>query len=168
MGLIKWIATSKVSIVCGKMQNVIFIRRVPPYHQFWMKFFFFFLLYNILIYPTIHDSEWFTCPYQLSNPPIVVKMRGKIYNQKLMVRGDPSYKNDILHFSTHYANFRGCNSVNQPHLPNCTRFWVINMFSIAVEPSTNGQYGGLEPNWAVYPPYWVPVHPLTLRIWFNI
>ena len=33
MGLINRIATSKVSIVCGKMQNVIFIGRVPPYHQ---------------------------------------------------------------------------------------------------------------------------------------
>ena len=63
-----------------------------------------------------------------------------------MVRGDPSYKNDILHYFTQYANFRGCQSVEQPHLPNCTRFWVINLSSIAVEPSTNGQYGGLEPN----------------------
>ena len=64
----------------------------------------------------------------------------------MMVRGDPSYKNDILHYFTQYANFGGCHSVEQPHLPNCTRFWVINLSSIAVEPSTNGQYGGLEPN----------------------
>ena len=63
-----------------------------------------------------------------------------------MVRGDPSYKNRILHFSAHNTNFKGCNYLYQPYLPNCTRFWVIDMSSIAVEPSTNGQYGGLEPN----------------------
>ena len=57
-----------------------------------------------------------------------------------MVRGDPSYKNDILHYFTQYANFGGCHSVEQPHLPNCTRLWVIKVSSIAVEPSSNGQY----------------------------
>ena len=36
------------------------------------------------------------------------------------------------------------------------------MSSIAVEPSTNGQYGGLEPKWVFYPAYWVPVQPLHL------
>ena len=81
-----------------------------------------------------------------------------------MVRGDPSYKNDILHYSKQYANFRGCHSVEQPHLPNCKRFWMVSLSSIAVEPSTNGQYGGLEPNWCLCPPYWVPVHPLTLCV----
>ena len=42
------------------------------------------------------------------------------------------------------------------------------MSGIAVEPSTNGQYGGLEPNWAFYPAYWVPVQPLTLSGWSQI
>ena len=47
-----------------------------------------------------------------------------------------SYKNEILPYSAHNTNFRGCFAVNQPHLPNHTWFLVINMFSIAVEPST--------------------------------
>ena len=34
MRLINRMAASKVNILCGIMQNVIFIRRVPPYHQF--------------------------------------------------------------------------------------------------------------------------------------
>ena len=83
-------------------------------------------------------------------------------------KGDPSYKNRILHFSAHNTNFKGCNAFNQPYLPNCTRFWVINMSSIAVIPSTNGQYGGLEPNCAFYPPNWIPVDPLTLSMWWLI
>ena len=33
MRLFNRMATSKVSILCEIMQNVIFIRRVPPYHQ---------------------------------------------------------------------------------------------------------------------------------------
>ena len=36
------------------------------------------------------------------------------------------------------------------------------MSSIAVEPSTNGQYGGLEPNWAFYPPIGYQCTPLHL------
>ena len=47
----------------------------------------------------------------------------KMFNflpQKLMVRGDPSYKNEILPYSAHNTNFRGCRAVNQPHLPNHT------------------------------------------------
>ena len=85
------------------------------------------------------SSAWCTVCLFSQAVPYNSQMRGKIYNQ-------PSYKNDILHYFTQYANFRGCQSVEQPHLPNCTRFWVINLSSIAVEPSTNGQYGGLEPN----------------------
>jgi len=42
------------------------------------------------------------------------------FPQNLMVRGDPSYKNDFLHYFTQYANFRGCHSVEQPHLPKHT------------------------------------------------
>ena len=71
---------------------------------------------------------------------------GQKLQPKVNGKGGPSYKNDILHYFTQYANIRGCQSVEQPHLPNCTICWVINLSSIAVEPSTNGQYGGLEPN----------------------
>ena len=79
-----------------------------------------------------------------------------------MVRGDPSYKNRILHLSAHNTNFRGCNAFNQPHLPNCTRFWVINMSSIAVEPSTNGHYGGKSQNWDFSPPIGFQWNPFYL------
>ena len=68
-----------------------------------------------------------------------------------MVREDPSYKNDILHYFTQYANSRGCHSVEQPHLPNHTWFLVITMFSIAVEPSTKHQYGDNDQNWEFCP-----------------
>ena len=39
---------------------------------------------------------------------------------------------EILHNSAHNTIFRGWYAVNQPHLPNHTWFWVINMSSIAV------------------------------------
>ena len=158
MRLFNRMAASRISILCEIMEKGILIRRVgcifcPSFDYQW----------------GITQLKW-TCKslrfmYCWVNKDILKQK--KMFNflpQKLMVRGDPSYKNDILDYFTQYANFRGCHSVEQPHLPNCTWFWIINMPSIAVEPSTNGQYGGLEPNWAFYPPYWVPVHPLTLCV----
>ena len=68
-----------------------------------------------------------------------------------MVRGDPSYKTEVLQISTQYVELRGCHVGDHPHLPNCTRFWVIDMSSIAVERSTNGQYGGKSHIWTFYP-----------------
>ena len=75
---------------------------------------------------------------------------------------DPSYKYEILHFSTHNTHFRGCNTVNQPHLPNHTWFWVINMSNIAVEPSTYGQYGGQSKCDLFTPPIGYQCTPLHL------
>ena len=62
----------------------------------------------------------------------------------MMVRGDPSYKTKVLQISTQYVDFRGCHAGKHSHLPNCTRFLVIDMSSIAVESSTNGQYGAMQ------------------------
>ena len=61
MRMLDRMAASKINILCGYLQNCSFIRRVPPYYQFfWANFDDFqkmaamFLV--ILIYQIIHDS----------------------------------------------------------------------------------------------------------------
>ena len=54
-------AAPKINILCGYLQNCSFIRRVPPYYQFfWANFDDFqkmaAMLLVILIYQIIHDS----------------------------------------------------------------------------------------------------------------
>ena len=70
----------------------------------------------------------------------------------MMVSGDPSYKTKVLQISTQYVDFRGCHSVQHPHLPNYTRFWMIIMSCITVTPSTSsGQYWGKSQIVTFYP-----------------
>ncbi len=53
-------AAPKINILCGYLQNCSFIRRVPPYYQFWANFDDFqkmaAMLLVIFIYQIIHDS----------------------------------------------------------------------------------------------------------------
>ena len=69
-------AAPKINILCGYLQNCSFIRRVPPYYQFfWANFDDFqkmaYMLLVIFIYQIIHDSGWLTCLRLLWNPPMV-------------------------------------------------------------------------------------------------
>ena len=66
----------------------------------------------------------------------------KISPKKMIVRGDPSYKTEVLQISTQYVDFKGCHAVKHPHLPNYTWFWIITMSCITVISSTSGQYRG--------------------------
>ena len=55
------LAASEINILCGYLQNFSFIRRVPPYYQFfWANYDDFqkmaVMLLVILIYQIIHDS----------------------------------------------------------------------------------------------------------------
>ena len=68
-----------------------------------------------------------------------------------MVRGDPSYKTEVLQISTQYVDFRGCHAVKHPHLPNYTKFWMITMSCITVTTSTSSQYGGKSQTVGFYP-----------------
>ena len=72
-------AAPEINILCGYSQNCSFIRRVPPYHQFfWANFDDFqkmaYMLLVIFIYQIIHDSVWLTCLILLWNPPPVVNI----------------------------------------------------------------------------------------------
>ena len=69
----------------------------------------------------------------------------------MIVRGDPSYKTEVLQISTQNVDFRGCHAGKHPHLPNYTWFWMIIMACISVTPSTSGQYGGKSQNLTFYP-----------------
>ena len=75
----------------------------------------------------------------------------KLAKKKCMVRGDPSYKTEVLQISAQYVYFWGCHAVTHPHLPNYTWFWMIIMSSISVTPSTSGRYGGKSQTLTFYP-----------------
>ena len=135
----------KINILCGYLQNYSFIRRVPPYYQFfWANFDDFqkmaAMLLVIFIYQIIHDSGWLTCLMLLWNPPLVVNIG---------VKAKPCFI--IWFLYTPNLDCRGCHAVTNPHLPNYTWFWMIIMFSITVTPSTSGQYEGKSKNVTFYP-----------------
>ena len=75
-------AASKINILCGYLQNVSFIRRVPPYYHFLGANYDDFqnmaaMLLVIHIYQIIHYSGGLTCLMFLWNPLLVVNIRVK-------------------------------------------------------------------------------------------
>ena len=138
-------AAPKINILCGYLQNCSFIRRVPPYYQFFGANFDDFqkmaaMLLVIFIYQIIHDSGWLTCLMLLWNPPLVFNIG---------VKAKPFFF--IWFLYTPKFDFKGCHAGKHPYLPNYTWFWMIIMSCISVTPSTGGQYGGKSQIWTFYP-----------------
>ena len=134
-------APPKINILCGYLQNCSFIRRVPPYYQFFGANFDDFqkmadMLLVIFIYQIIHDSGWLTCLMLLWNPPLVVNIG---------VKAKPYFIDWFLYPPN--FDFLGCHGVTHPHLPNYTCFWMIIMACITVTPSTSSQYEGKSKMW---------------------
>ena len=138
-------ASSKIYILCGYLQNFSFIRRVPPYHTFFWASFddsqkMATMLLIILIYQIIHDSGWLTTLRLLWNPPSVVNIG---------VKSKPYFIIWFLYIPK--FDFWGCHAVTHPHLPYYTWFWMIIMACITVTPSTSGQYWGKSQTVTFYP-----------------
>ena len=104
---------------------------------------------NSNIFTKSMSQLWHTASQLWHHVTIVTRL--EILVLKMMVRGDSSYKTKVLQISTQYVDFRGCHSVQHPHLPNYTWFWMIFMACITVTPSTSSQYGGKSQNLTFYP-----------------
>ena len=162
MRLIYIKAASKVSVVCRIRQNFIFIRRVPPYHHFFLQILKIFFRRQLCCQSSSFTELFANICF------LNAVTRWKIHYQMSLGGVKPTLIMISACWALKIVYKTLCHAINQPHLPNHTWFWVINMFSIAVEPSTYGHYGGKSQNGWFSPPIGFQWNPITLSAWFLI